>query len=192
MKIIRDKTTLRVPYIFHDAEAVEIAEGLFINGQIYAGDIRPETHELVEGVSAPDLFVGNALAYDNGWTVVDAEAVTNKMNELKASKLQAVQAEKVRVRDGGFLVAGVLFDSDISARTSYQELALRLSQNPAFETQWKASQGQWVTMDAALYAQVMTAGEAHIAAVFAWQAAKEVEIGECQTVEELEVVVTTY
>ena len=192
MKIIRDKTTLRVPYIFHDAEAVEIAEGLFINGQIYAGDIRPETHELVEGVSAPDLFVGNALAYDNGWTVVDAEAVTNKMNELKASKLQAVQAEKVRVRDGGFLVAGVLFDSDISARTSYQELALRLSQNPAFETQWKASQGQWVTMDAALYAQVMTAGEAHMAAVFAWQAAKEVEIGECQTVEELEVVVTTY
>ena len=110
----------------------------------------------------------------------------------KLDKFQAVQAEKVRVRDGGFLVADMLFDSDISARTSYTELGLRLSQNPSFTTQWKASPGQWVTMDAALYAQVMTAGEAHIAAVFAWQAAKEVEIGECQTVEELEAVVTTY
>ena len=192
MKIIRDKTTLRVPYVFYDAEAVEIAEGLFINGRIYAGDIRPETHEIVEGVSAPDLFVGNALAYDNGWSVVDAEAISKKMNELKAAKLQVVQAEKTRVRDAGFLVNGVLFDSDLPARTSYTELGFRLSQNPAFETQWKASQGQWVTMDAALYAQVMTAGEAHVAAVFAWQAAKEVEIGECQTVEELEAVVTTY
>lgn len=192
MKIIRDKTTLRVPYIFHDAEAVEIAEGMFVNGQIYAGDIRPETHELVEGVTPPDLFIGNALAYDGGWAIVDAEAISNKMNELKAAKLQAVQAEKVRVRDAGFLVGDTLFDSDLSARTSYTELGLRLSLNPSFETQWKASAGQWVTMDAALYAQVMTAGEAHIAAVFSWQAAKEVEIGGCQTVEELEEVVTTY
>ena len=192
MKIIRDKTTLRVPYIFHDADAVEIAEGMYVNGRLYAGDIRPETHEIVEDVTSPDLFIGNALAYDGGWAIVDAEAIANKMTELKATKLQAVQAEKVRARDAGFMVADMLFDSDISARTSYTELGLRLSQNPSFTTQWKASPGQWVTMDAALYAQVMTAGEAHIAAVFAWQAAKEVEIGECQTVEELEAVVTTY
>ena len=192
MKIIRDKTTLRVPYIFHDADAVEIAKGMYVNGRLYAGDIRPETHEIVEDVTSPELFIGNALAYDGGWSVVDAEAIANQMNELKAVKLQAVQAEKVRARDGGFMVADTLFDSDISARTSYTELGLRLAQNPAFTTQWKASAGQWVTMDAALYAQVMTAGEAHIAAVFAWQAAKEVEIGECQTVEELEAVVTAY
>ena len=146
----------------------------------------------------PDLSIeapeGFGVEHMGKYSVVDGALVPefNLFTELKASKLQAVQAEKVRVRDGGFLVAGVLFDSDISARTSYQELALRLSQNPAFETQWKASAGQWVTMNAALYAQVMTAGEAHMAAVFAWQAAKEVEIGECQTVEELEAVVTTY
>ena len=192
MKIIRDKTTLRVPYIFHDADAVEIAKGMYVNGRLYAGDIRPETYEIVEDVTSPDLFIGNALAYDGGWAVVDAEAIANKMNELKAVKLQAVQAEKVRVRDGGFLVADTLFDSDISARTSYTELGLRLSQNPSLTTQWKASPGQWVTMDAALYAQVMTAGEAHIAAVFAWQAAKEMEIAACETVEGLEAVVTTH
>ena len=192
MKIIRDKTTLRVPYLFNDADAVEIAEGMYVNGRLYAGDIRPETHEIVEDVTSPDLFIGNALAYDGGWAIVDAEAIANKMTELKAAKFQAVQAEKVRARDGGFLVADTLFDSDISARTSYNELGLRLAQNPSFTTQWKASSGQWVTMDAALYAQVMTAGEAHITEVFAWQAAKEVEIGECQTVEELDAVVTAY
>ena len=192
MKIIRDKTTLRVPYIFHDAEVVEIAEGMYVNGQIYAGDIRPETHEIVEGVPAPYLFIGNALAYDNGWSLVDTEAISKKMDELKADKLEKVQAEKVRARDSGFLVADTLFDSDISARTSYTELGLRLSQNPSFTTQWKASPGQWVLMDAALYAQVVIAGEAHITAVFAWQAAKEMEIADCETVEALEAVVITY
>ena len=192
MKIIRDKTTLRVQYIFQDAEVVEIAEGMYVNGQIYAGDIRPETHDLVEGVTAPDLFIGNALAYDGGWSIVDIDAIANKMNELKAAKLEKVQAEKVRVRDGGFMVADTLFDSDISARTSYTELGLRLSQNPSFTTQWKASSGQWVLMDAALYSQVVIAGEAHIAAVFAWQAAKEMEIEDCETVEDLENVNVVY
>ena len=192
MKIIRDKTTLRVPYIFQDAEAVEIKAGMFVDGRLYAGDIRPETHEILEGVPAPDLFIGNALKYDGGWAIVDAEAIANKMDELKATKLEKVQAEKVRARDAGFMVADTLFDSDISARTSYTELGLRLSQNPAFTTQWKASAGQWVVMDAALYSQVVIAGEAHITAVFAWQAAKEMEIADCETVEELEAVEITY
>jgi hypothetical protein len=114
------------------------------------------------------------------------------IDSLKADKLTAVQAEKVRARDAGFMVADTLFDSDISARTSYTELGLRLSQNPSFETQWKASSGQWVLMDAALYSQVVIAGEAHITAVFAWQAAKEQEIADCETVEELEAVDVVY
>ena len=94
MKIIRDKTTLRVPYIFHDGEVVKIAEGMYVNGRIYAGDISTETHELMEEVPAPDLFVGNALKYDGGWVIVDAEAIANKMDGLKAAKLQAIQSEK--------------------------------------------------------------------------------------------------
>lgn len=146
----------------------------------------------------PDLSIeapeGFGVEHMGKYTIVDSALVPefNLFTELKADKLQAVQAEKARVRDGGFMVDDTLFDSDISARTSYTELGLRLSQNPSFTTQWKASAGQWVTMDAALYSQVVIAGEAHITSVFAWQAAKEAEIGGCQTAEELEAVVTTY
>ena len=146
----------------------------------------------------PDLSIeapkGFGVEHTDKYTVVDGALVPefDPFSELKAAKLQAVQAEKVRARDAGFLVGDTLFDSDISARTSYTELGLRLAQNPAFTAQWKASAGQWVTMDAALYEQVVIAGEAHITAVFAWQAAKEVEIYACETVEELENVNVVY
>lgn len=141
-----------------------------------------------------ELFIEVPDDAENGWTWHGTAwgPKTVSFTELKADKLAKVQAEKVKARDGGFMVAGTLFDSDISARTSYTELGLRLSQNPSFETQWKASPGQWVLMDAALYSQVVIAGEAHIAAVFAWQAAKEQEIGACETVEELEAVDVVY
>lgn len=146
----------------------------------------------------PDLSIdapeGFGVEHMGKYNVVDGALVPefDLFTELKASRLQAVQAEKVRARDAGFMVADTLFDSDISARTSYTELGLRLSQNPAFTTQWKASSGQWVVMDAALYSQVIIAGEAHTTAVFAWQRQKEQEIVDCETVEALEAVVITY
>jgi hypothetical protein len=98
------------------------------------------------------------------------------LNTVAAAKLAAIQAEKCWVRDGGFVVDGVLFDSDQSARISYTELALKLSADPTFTTPWKASAGAWVTMDAPKYVEVSTLGGAHIQAVFAWQAARDAEV----------------
>lgn len=141
-------------------------------------------------IEAPDGF---GVEHMDKYAVVDGSLVPefDQFTELKTAKLQSVQAEKVRARDAGFLVGDTLFDSDISARTSYTEQGLRLAQNPSFTTRWKASSGQWVTMDAALYEQVVIAGESHITAVFAWQAAKEEEIRACESVEELEAVKVT-
>lgn len=104
----------------------------------------------------------------------DLEAIP--MEELVAPILAAIQAEKVRARDAGFEVNGVLFDSDSEARVAYLELAGKLAANPGYSTSWKASAGLWVDMDAALYAQVAAAGEAHISAVFGWQASREAEV----------------
>ena len=101
---------------------------------------------------------------------------TDKLRIEAEKKLAAIQAGKVAARDRGVEVNGVLFDSDLAARMAYNELAIRFQQNPDFSTDWKASAGQWVTMDAALFAQVMAAGEAHIQACFAWQAAREQEV----------------
>lgn len=104
------------------------------------------------------------------------------LDEIKAEALARIRAEKIRARDGGVLVGSVLFDTDAAARIAYAELALRLAANPAYVVDdWKASEGIWVRMDGALYGQLMAAGEAHIAAVFAWQRQREAEVELAET-----------
>lgn len=123
--------------------------------------------------------------------MIDFSQVVTAQDKLSAAvekKLAAIQVGKVAARDGGVVVNGILFDSDLAARMAYNELAIRFQQNPSFSTQWKASKGQWVTMDAALFAQVMAAGEAHIQACFAWQAEREAEVMAAQNIEEVEAV----
>ena len=110
------------------------------------------------------------------------EVATRSIEELKAEKLEAVRAEKIRARDGGVMVGVVLFDTDAAARIAYAELALRLAANPAYVVDdWKASDGAWVRMDAELFGSLMAAGESHIAAVFAWQRARETEVDLAET-----------
>lgn len=136
---------------------------------------------LCENGSRLSAMPGAYILYEYNDLPADLKDVANaySMQEVTAAaqaKAAAVQAEKVRARDAGFLVDGVLFDSDQSARISYAELALRLASDPTFVTPWKASAGAWVTMDATKYAQVAATGGAHIQAVFAWQAARDAEI----------------
>lgn len=103
----------------------------------------------------------------------------------KSSLLARVDAAKNAARDGGFVVDGVRYDSDLPARTAYAELAIALNADPSLTVQWKASRGAWVTMNAELFQQVHAVGRAHIESCFAWQAAKEAEIDACATVEDL-------
>lgn len=106
----------------------------------------------------------------------------------KAKKLHRINNAKNTYLDGGFLHNGVLFDSDIKARLAYLEFAHKLATSPLYSTPWKASTGQWVTMDAALFTALQQAYEAHISACFAWQAAREMEVAAAQTVAEVEAV----
>jgi hypothetical protein len=94
----------------------------------------------------------------------------------RAELLAAINAEKNRRRDGGFTVDGVLWDSDYAARLAYAEVRTAFDADPAYTVEWKASAGQWVTLDKALYDAVRAAGAAHIAAAFAWQRQKEEEL----------------
>ena len=106
------------------------------------------------------------------------------LEDLLAAKLEAVNEGKNKALDGGFRFTigegegarEVIFDSDSKARLAYLELATKLGQDPAYATPWKASRGQWVTMDAALFADLQPAYEAHIQACFAWQGAREQEL----------------
>lgn len=104
------------------------------------------------------------------------------------SLLIAIEAEKKQIKDGGFILDDILFDSDNAAQIAYLQVQVKLSLNPSYTTQWKASSGVWVTMDVTLFAKIMTAIEEHSAKCFAWQEAKENEIAVCTTIEELEAV----
>ena len=130
-------------------------------------------------IPVPDFtggWVWNNIA--NRWDALSLETA-------KANKLALVQVEKNRKRDAGFLVNGVLFDSDSEARVAYLELSMKLQVDPEFTTDWKASDGQWVIMNATLFADVYAAGAAHIANCFNWQANKENEIQACESIEDL-------
>lgn len=134
--------------------------------------------------------------WEQSWEVYPiartAEEESKRLADAKAVKLAAIHAEKNRARDGGFMVDGVLFDSDLPARTSYAELAIAMQQGPAFSTSWKASDGVWVDMDATLFQKVYAAGRAHIEACFAWQEAKEQSVAAAATYDDVMAIVTTY
>lgn len=141
-------------------------------------------------------LVGSAIVLDPAGRVVSGrESLTPEQNaaldaaiaaydpldEVIAAKSVAIQAEKCRVRDAGFLVGGIRFDSDQAARTSYLELADMLAADASYVTPWKASPGAWVDMNAALYAKVKAAGAAHISSCFAWQGARDAELQTIRT-----------
>lgn len=113
-----------------------------------------------------------------------AKLAATPLQDLFAAKMEAINQGKNQALDAGFLFTvgegeearAVLFDSDAKARLAYLELATKLGQDQAYSTPWKASRGQWVTMDAALFADLQPAYEAHIQACFAWQAEREQEL----------------
>ena len=115
------------------------------------------------------------------------------LDELKADKLAAINIEKNRIRDGGFLVGEILFDSDLSARTSYAELGLAFVANPAFTVEnYKASSGHWVTMDVTLYQQIMESGRIHLQSVFDWFRVREEAVNACTSKEQLALIGETF
>lgn len=81
----------------------------------------------------------------------------------------AIQVKKVTKRDGGFLVDGVLFDSDAGANIAYLNFGVLLQQAPSTVQRWKTSGNTWVDMDAALFTKVSAGFATNLRAAFAWQ-----------------------
>lgn len=82
MKAIRRKSDNVVAYLVPDSETVVIDNRGLHTKSVRAFDIKPDTHEVVEGVPAPDLFVGGAMAWNGGWSVVNQEAVAPVVAEM--------------------------------------------------------------------------------------------------------------
>jgi len=88
--------------------------------------------------------------------------------------IKDIQNKKIAKRDGGFLVDGVLFDSDAGANVQYLNFFTQVMSDPTYTvTNWKASNGTWVEMNATLFAKVSAAFALNTAAAFDWQAAMQ-------------------
>lgn len=140
------------------------------------------------------LNVAEASAVLPGWVAcpdhinvgmeISTPAPAIPFHDLAAAKLAAINEGKNVALDAGFWHDGVLFDSDIKARLAYLEVEKKLREAPGYSTDWKASRGQWVTMNAALFASLQATYEAHISACFAWQGAREMEVAAAMVLED--------
>ena len=144
------------------------------NNELYT----QEPHELIVG---SDKAVQTFIAVP-----VDVEAGKKRM-------LDKVQAEKVKVRDGGLILNNIKWDTDERAQAAYVKYYLGLLQDQTLAVQdWKASSGVWVEMNALLFQELQTALKTHESTLFTWQRQKEVEIAECETIAALENVSIEY
>lgn len=84
MKIVREKASQRVIYAFQDGEPCEITDSGMETPNTRALDIRQTTHEIIDGVPEPQIYVGGALTYDGAWSVLDQDAISAKLAEIAA------------------------------------------------------------------------------------------------------------
>ena len=106
---------------------------------------------------------------------------TNTAPEFTAAEIQdiamaALDVEKVLRLTGGFLVDGVLFDSDVNAEIRYMQLQGKFTADPTYSVLWKAANNVWVTMDLALFQTVIAAFEANLTGVYTWLAAEQAKL----------------
>ena len=144
------------------------------------------------GIAPPLPHPGKVRRFNGAaWELVDPpqegptdpEYIPN-LEEALTAKLDAINSGKNVALDAGFVHDGVLYDSDYKARLAYLEAATQFQLDPEFSTHWKASTGQWVTMNAALFAALIPVYRAHVQACFAWQGAREQDVAAALALED--------
>lgn len=159
------------------------------------GNLMPADAVIITQAEHAELITAQSLgkiiqADENGKPIAVAppEPSPPTLEELRAEKEAALAVEKRRVKDGGFMVDGVLFDSDAAARTAYLEFNAFLAIDPTYSEEWKASGDTWVTLDATLFAKIVEASKQHTSSVFAWLKQQQTALKAAMTVEEIEAV----
>jgi hypothetical protein len=94
MKVVRRKADNVVAYLVADDEMVVIDDRGLHTKSMRALDIKPETHEVIDGVPAPDLFVGGAMAWNGSWTVTNQGAY----DDAKAARDQEAREAMIVTR----------------------------------------------------------------------------------------------
>lgn len=102
-------------------------------------------------------------------------------------KLVELQAAKVRRRDAGLTIDGILWDTDANAQVMYTQFAVELLSNPSVVVDdWKASSGVFAPMDAATFQRIRAAWADHCTSITSAQRRKEAEIQALSAVADVE------
>ena len=194
-QLAQDGTVIKYPYTIYDYkndnQNVSLPDGFDLTTLEGFAYVREPTVECDYRFYTLEKS-GYVLARDGIIDVV-YELIPRDVATVKAELKAQVQAEKVRVRDGGVIVNDVLWDTDERAQSAYMRYYLGLLTDQSLViTDWKASVGVWVEMNATTFHGLQMALKEHEAWLFVWQRNKEAEIDACETVEDLKQVVIEY
>jgi len=129
-------------------------------------------------------YFDSTVEHDAAW--VEEQAIT-KLAQAKVDKKIDLQAEKVRRRDAGIVIDGILWDTDANAQIMYTQLMVAMVMDPSlYIDPWKASAGVYTRLDAAKFQQIRTAWTILSSAITATQEAKEAEINTLMTLADVE------
>ena len=115
-----------------------------------------------------------AIVWD-GAAVVVPEAYAAAAQQVMAAPLTASAAEllayaaakRYEREIAGTTLNGLPIRTDRETRSALVEAKAAVGEDPAWTTDWKLSNGQWLTVNAALLTQIITAVAAHRKAWFA-------------------------
>jgi len=145
-------------------------------------DFLVETKKIKQAVQ--DYF-DSTVEHDEAWA---AEQVAAKLAQAKLDKKIDLQSEKVRRRDAGIVIDGILWDTDANAQIMYTQFAtVGLAADPAMVVaNWKASPGVFTEMSAAVIYSIIPLWIAHSSNITSTQKAKEIEIDALATLADVE------
>lgn len=165
-------------------KSIQYAKGSDIVTMSFPEDMTPDLPDGYVEVTQEKPAIGTwTIKPDGTWEdVTDYVAL---LESDKASKIEEVKTKRKEKQGSNFSINGVWFHSDYEARLAYQELRSTLELDPGFTTRWKAMHGVWVDMDAALFASILSVGQAHLQQCFEWEEGKQEEVESCTTSEEV-------
>lgn len=128
---------------------------------------------------------------DGKWISSDDAAVQaiidayDPLPQAKAAKSDAIQAERERIKSGGYLVQGNRFHSDRDSRIQQLGLVMMGASIPQ-GLQWKVMGGAFVTMTQALAGAIFQTTAANDASLHAHGEQRRAQLAALQTLAEVE------
>ncbi len=166
MNIVREIQSKLVLYMTPE-EVVITDRGMM--EPLRAFDIKPDTHEVVNEVDAPEFFVGGLLSYDGVWAVADQvrydEAFAAVLLRYKQSKLDALAAFRYQKEIGGVLFNGMTVPTDRQSQSMLTGAYNAMQIDPTRIINWKTNMG-YLQLDAATITMLSSVVANHIQSCF--------------------------